>query len=136
MKTQKKTSSKNLIMTIYLYFFMGVGLIMTVTGLYGLGQNYYKSQLFEKYPLGGYEQRCDYLSQPVSLMKGVSDSDIEESSGEAKRIEKQIEDCEANLDEERSARKVTDLYNSLIILGIGIVLFGSHLFVNVQISRR
>lgn len=115
---------------------MGVGLIMMVTGLYGLGQNYYKSLLFEKYPLGGYEQRCDYLSQPIPVMKDVPESDIKESSAEAERIEKQMADCEANLDEERSTRKVTDLYNSLITLGIGTLLFAAHLFVNVKVSKR
>jgi len=136
MKTKTTPSNKNWIMAIYLYIFMGVGLIMMVIGLYGLGQNYYKSNLLAKYPLGGYEQRCDYLAQPLPVMKNVPESDMEDSQAEADRIQKQKDECEANLAEERSTRKVTDLYNSLITLGIGTVLFAAHLFVNVRASKR
>lgn len=136
MKTKKDSPNKNLIMAIYLYFFMGVGLIMMVIGLYGLGQNYYKSNLFAKYPLGGYEQRCDYLAQPTSLSKSNSGTEMEESQAEADRMQKQKEECEENLEEDRATRKVTDLFNALITFGIGTILFALHLAVNVKVSKR
>lgn len=135
MKSKKTASNKNLILTIYLYFFIGVGLIMMIIGTYGLGQNYYKSNLLPKYPLGGYEERCDYLAQPIPMMKQdlVYEGQDEEL---AAQYEQQVADCEARLADERATRKLTDFYNSLITLSIGLVIFAGHLVVNLKVSRR
>lgn len=138
MKDKKTASNKNLIMRIYLFFFMGVGLIMMITGAYGLGQNYYKSKLLSKYPLGGYEQRCDYLEgaprvMPIGKVVPVVEEQSEEVIAQNKKA---VTDCEANLAEERQVRKVTDLYNSLITFSIGFVLFGSHLIVNLKVGNK
>jgi hypothetical protein len=138
MKDKKSSSNKNLIMRIYLFFFMGVGLIMMTTGVYGLGQNYYKSKLLPKYPLGGYEQRCDYLegsprAMPIGKGVPVAQEQTEESVAQNKKA---VAECEANLAEERQVRKITDLYNSLITFSIGFVLFGSHLIVNIKAGGK
>ncbi|MDH5532969.1 MAG: hypothetical protein OEX81_00905 [Candidatus Pacebacteria bacterium] len=140
MKDKKSSSNKNLIMRIYLFFFMGVGLIMMVIGTYGLGQNFYKSKLLPKYPLGGYEQRCDYLEGSPRAMPigkpGVMIEDVELSEEVIEKNKKAVADCEANLAEERQTRKVTDLYNSLITFSIGFVLFSSHLIVNIKVGSK
>jgi hypothetical protein len=140
MKDKKSSSNKNLIMRIYLFFFMGVGLIMMTTGTYGFGQNFYKSKLLPKYPLGGYEQRCDYLEGAPRAMPigkpGAMMEDVEESEEVKMQNKKAVEECEANLAEERQVRKVTDLYNSLITFSIGFVLFSGHLMVNLKTSKK
>ena len=116
---------------------MGVGLIMMTVGTYGMGQNYFKSNVLDKYPLGGYEQRCDYLEgSPRAMPIGKAMPIIEQTEETKVQNQKAIDDCEANLEEERQVRKVTDLYNSMITFSIGFVLFVTHLAVNVKISKK
>lgn len=137
MKNSKTSSNKNLIMKIYLFFFMGVGLIMMTVGTYGMGQNYFKSHLLDKYPLGGYEQRCDYLEgAPRAMPLGKAMPIVEETEEVKMQNKKAFAECEANLEEERQVRKVTDLYNSMITFSIGFVLFMAHLAVNVKVSKK
>jgi hypothetical protein len=135
MKSKSPSSNKNVILGVYLYFFMGVGLIMMTIGAYGLGQNYYKSNLLLKYPLGGYEQRCDYITQPMPLMKEepINGVNPEEYEAENQRL---LEECEARVEEERATRKVTDFYNALITFVIGLILFSGHVAVNMRVSKK
>ena len=137
MKDKKTSSNMNLIMRIYLFFFMGVGLIMMIIGVYSLSQYFYKSKLLAKYPLGGYEQRCDYLkTNSLAIPTEKSGLSMEESDESIAKEKKAIEECEASVVEEREIKKVTDLYNSIITLLIGSVLFTSHLFVNVKTNNK
>jgi hypothetical protein len=135
MKRKKTDGSKNLIMKIYLYFFMGVGLILMSFGTFGLGQNLYKSKLLPKYPLGGYEARCEYLETQPRL---VDDQGREIKATEEEQTEKrkQLDTCLANVEAERSTKQVTDFYNSLILISIGLILFAGHLVVNVRVAPR
>lgn len=137
-KSLEMSGKRNLVMRVYLYIFMGIGLVMVSIGAFGLGQNVYKSALFPKYPLESYnESRCDYLengpypTDPIMMGKGEVDTKmlIEQNK-------QQAEKCRASLEEERKIKKVTDFYNSLILLGIGSALFVGHLLVNVKTNNR
>lgn len=117
---------------------MGVGILMMSIGFFNMSQNIYKRVLLPKYPMnGGYESRCDYLMNvPVSVdlekKRGMS-----ESSEEIRvQNEKRAKDCQLKLEEERQVRKVTDLFNGLIIFFIGLVLFSGHLFANIKTSPK
>lgn len=139
-KSSEMTGKRNLVMRVYLYVFMGIGLVMMCIGAFGLGQNVYKSALFPRYPLESYnESRCDYLDQgpypadPAFVGKGESAIDTKMILEQNKQ---QAEKCRLSLEEERKIKKITDFYNSLILLGIGSTLFIGHLLVNVKTNNR
>lgn len=139
-KSSEMSGKRNLVMRVYLYIFMGIGLVMVSIGAFGLGQNVYKSALFPKYPLESYnESRCDYLdhgsypADPAFIGKGESEVDTKMLIEQNKQ---QAEKCRTSLEEERKIKKITDFYNSLILLGIGSALFVGHLLVNVKTNNR
>lgn len=135
-QAETQMSRRNLVMRVYLYVFMGIGIVMTSFGVFGLGQNIYKSQLFAKYPLENYnESRCDYLEMPYPAMP-VDARAEKEAQVSYEQSKQQAEKCRLSLEEERKVKKVTDFYNSLILLGIGSALFVGHLAVNLRTNNR
>lgn len=133
-----QAGKRNLVMRVYLYVFMGIGLVMMSVGVFGLGQNIYKTQLFAKYPLESYnESRCDYLesgpypTDPAYV--GRAEADVKMMYEQNRQ---QAEKCRLALEEERQIKKVTDFYNSLILLSIGSAFFIGHLLVNLRTNHR
>lgn len=137
-KSSEVSSKFNLVMRVYLYVFMGIGLVMMSIGAFGLGQNVYKSALFSKYPLESYnESRCDYLDHgPYPIDTSVVGKNEVDTKMIAEQNKQQAEKCRVSLEEERKIKKITDFYNSLILLGIGSTLFIGHLLVNVKTNNR
>lgn len=129
-------SKLNLVLRVYLYVFMGIGLIMMSFGAFGLGQNIYKSKLFAKYPLESYnESRCDYMEMPYPAMP-LTGKEAADSQMAIEQSKVQAEKCRTSLEEERKIKKVTDFYNSLILLGIGSALFIGHLVVGLKSNNK
>jgi hypothetical protein len=139
MKNSSSPSTKrNMIMRAYLFFFIGVGILMMSIGFFNISQNIYKRVLLPKYPMNrGYESRCDYLMGAPVLFGPEGGREITESDKEAQaQNEKRTKDCEMKLEEERQVRKVTDLFNGLIIFFIGFMIFSGHLIVNIKTNPK
>lgn len=130
------TNRRNLILRVYLYVFMGTGLVIMSIGAFGLGQNIYKVRLFPKYPLEQYEEsRCQYL-ETVPYPQSAQKNQPPDTQFIYEQNQQQASRCRFALEEERQVRKITDFYNSLILLIIGSLLFSGHLLVNWRTTNR
>lgn len=135
MKKPARSSKINIVLRAYLYIFIGIGIILMSFGFYGIGKNIYQRSLLPKYPLGnGYESRCEYLDiGPVEAkINGYTEVEADEVYSQNLR---RVEECQANLEAEREVRKVTDLYNSIIVFVIGLIIFSGHLWVNLKSEK-
>ena len=114
------TEKKNLIKTIYLYFFTGVGLVMFLFGSYQMVQHVTKKVFLPKYYLDYQESRCDYI-QPTL----VGDSK-EGAQDEKERVEKERERCNQKLEEERAYQEVLNLSRSISLIILDAITFLFH----------
>lgn len=105
--------------TLYFYFFSAVGLILVIIGIFQLSDFAVRRYLLPKYNLGYEENRCDYLTQPISVTK-------EESAPTDSDLKEQAKKCEEKLEEYRKYKEVTDFARAVSFIVVGGVVFAFH----------
>jgi len=105
--------------TLYFYFFSAVGLILVIVGVFQLSDFAVRRYLLPKYNLGYEENRCDYLTQPISATK-------EESAPTESDLKEQAKKCEEKLEEYRKYKEVTDFARAVSFVVVGGVVFLFH----------
>src|SRR5437762_3579335 len=99
---------KDLIRSIYVYFFTAVGLIMFLIGAFQLVQFGVKKLILPKYYLQEYqESRCDQYAYPQPMpMDGQTKPAV---VPDTVSIDEQKNHCKAQLEEQRQIQQVLDL---------------------------
>lgn len=121
---KQKTTFKQQVITIYLQLFMAVGVIMMIIGGYRVAKNVYQRALFDQYPMGYDETRCDYIGYDRPMPVDTDAVAYDES--EAKDRQQQ---CLDRLEKDRAIRKASDLFDGMILLVLGGAVFAGHVVV-------
>lgn len=117
----------NLIKTIYLYVFSGVGLALILFGSYSAIRYFVNVTQFEQYPLAQWEEtQCAYPAIGYSVAKPVMEDRTNLASPSAEEIEKQEKLCKENTEKQRKRKQTDDLTHTLATLLIGILVFIPH----------
>lgn len=116
----------NLIQTIYLYIFSGVGLALLLFGSYNAIKYAVDVTQFEKYPLQQWEEtQCTYPNSSSLQTKPVM-VETREATPSAEEILKQEKLCEENRDKQRKIKQTQDLTHALALLFLGTLVFIPH----------
>lgn len=124
-----KRTFADLIKSIYLYLFTGIGLILLIVGIFQLSGYAVNKIAFDKYQLGYEENRCDFGMMPEPVK---TEGAREETPGE--RNERQ-QKCEQQLEEFRRFREVTDLSRAITFIIVGSAVFAFHLRRTTLLTR-
>jgi hypothetical protein len=121
----------NLIRTIYLYIFSGVGLSLFLIGIFMGIQYLVNITQFEKYPLQAYEEtQCDYLypGKPMPIMErsSIAPSGVDMATPSAEEVKRQEEQCVERTEIARKKKQVDEVTRTLAFLIIGLPLFIFH----------
>lgn len=117
----KKTSFLDVVKYVYVYFFAAVGTIMILVGVYQFSSYIFNSYVSDEYRLQSYrEERCDYLSPRTAPVA----ENLEELTEEEQKTQKQ--ECLKSLESERAYQQKRDLFDSVMLTGLGIVVFAIH----------
>lgn len=117
----------NLIKTIYLYVFSGLGLGLFLFGVFSGVFFLVNVTQFDKYPLQTYEEtQCDYphygpYAKPVPIGE-----ETREATPSSQEFEEQERKCEERLELTRQRKKVDDATRTLAFLIIGSLVFIPH----------
>ena len=125
------SNKANLIRTIYLYVFSGVGLSLFLIGTFMAIQYLVNITQFEKYPLQPYEEtQCDYYypGKPIPLMERSSIAPVEPmaSTPSAQEIKHQEDLCKERTETTRKRKQVDELTRTLAFIIIGLPVFIFH----------
>lgn len=119
----KKSSFLEVVKYIYVYFFSAVGTIMIIVGVYRFGEYAFKAFVLPEYRLEQYrEAECDYIGSTAGPYGAPIDSQnrIQDDSSKQKQA------CKENLEEERVYQEKRDLFDSVMITFLGLIVFGIH----------
>lgn len=119
-------SKANLVKTIYLYVFSGVGLSLFIIGVFMAIQYLVNTTQFEKYPLNTWEEtQCEYPPY-LSVAKPMPVEETTDATPSAEEVKKQEERCTTNQESMRNRKRVDDLTRALTFLVIGPLVFFPH----------
>lgn len=116
----------NLIRTIYLYVFSGVGLALFLIGIFkGI---YYSVNItqFDKYPLQQYEEiQCGYPYSYPGKPALVAE-EMRAATPSAEQTKEQEQKCNERQEDQRARKRLEDLTQTLAFTIIGIMVFIPH----------
>ena len=123
-RTRQTTINKpDLFQQIYLYLFLSLGLITLSIGIFLLSQNLVKRAFLPKYPLQSFEEtRCD------SFALAPFDARLQTIDKKSPDFKKQKNLCLTRIKQERKVKKTIELTNALTLIGLGGLIFLSHLW--------
>ena len=117
---------QNLIKTIYLYIFSGVGLALLLFGSYNTIRYAVDVTQFEKYPLQQWEEtQCTFSNTSYPQAKPTM-VETREATPSAEEIQKQEKLCEENRDKQRKIKQTQDLTHAGAMLLLGALVFIPH----------
>lgn len=111
---QYKDTKQTIIKGIFVYFFLALGIIFTIIGLYMSIQTVI-SFTQNPYPLETYrETSCEYITTPA-----VAGADAKSNAQLLLDQQNQYKSCKDNLEKERISKKRSDVVNSIFFLVVG-----------------